>query len=194
MTPAIGPSTSTKNGLTLNDTEDARLEWLEVTLPMYLDELKRSCGDQREFLKKKMHQALLLTTYSMVACIKYLLTEEKLLFVLTHKFNSDPIESLFGRLRMSSGCNDMLNVRYVLSGLEKVLKTGIAASNATSDVAHSERAQMSTLHTEASPSPAQQLPQLQRAACVLQRLNTTVFPRHLPTLEISATLGDMLHV
>ncbi|KAH6922498.1 hypothetical protein HPB50_015125 [Hyalomma asiaticum] len=173
-----------------NDTEDAGLEWLEVTLPMYLDELKRSCEDQREFLTKETHEALLLTTYSTVACIKYLLTEEKFLFVLTRKFNSDPIESLFGMLRISSGCNDVLNVRSVLSGLEKVLKTGIAASNATSNVAHSECAQMSTgtLHTEASPSPAQQLPQLQRAACVLQRLSTTVLPQHLPTLEISTTV------
>ncbi|XP_049272289.1 uncharacterized protein LOC125758736 [Rhipicephalus sanguineus] len=105
-----------------DDTEDARLEWLEVTLPMYLDELKNSCGNRKEFLTKETYEALLLTTYSTVACIKYLLTEEKFLFVLTRKFNSDPIESLFGTLRMSSGCNDMLDVRSVLSGLEKVLK------------------------------------------------------------------------
>ncbi|KAH7986172.1 hypothetical protein HPB49_026095 [Dermacentor silvarum] len=142
--------------------EDARLEWLELTLPMHLDKLKKRCGDKKEFFTKETYEALLLTTYSTGACIKYLLTEEKFLFVLTRKFNSDPIESLFGTLRMSAGCNDMLNVRSVLSGLEKVLKTGIAASSVTSNVAHSERAQMSTgtLHTEASPSPAQQLPQL----------------------------------
>ncbi|KAH7958919.1 hypothetical protein HPB49_006517 [Dermacentor silvarum] len=145
-----------------DDAEDARLEWLEVTLPMYLDKLKKSCGDKKEFFTKETYEALLLTTYYTVACIKYLLTEEKFLFVLTRKFNSDPIESPFDTLRMSAGCNDMLNVRSVLSGLEKVLKTGIAASSVTSNVAHSERAQMSTgaLHTKASPSPAQQLPQL----------------------------------
>ncbi|KAH6927914.1 hypothetical protein HPB50_009847 [Hyalomma asiaticum] len=139
---------------------------------------------------KETYEALLLTAYSTAACIKYLLTEEKFLFVFTCKFNSDPIESLLSTLRMSSGCKDGLNVRSVLSGLEKVLKTRIAASNATSNVAHIERAQMLTgiLHTEASPSPAQQLPQLQRAACALQRLNTTVLPQHLPTLEISATV------
>lgn len=174
-----------------DDTEDARLEWLEVALPMYLEELKKSCRDQREFLTKETYEALLLTTYSTVACTKYLLTEEKFLFVLTRKFNSDPIESLFGTLRMSSGCNDMLNVRSVLSGLEKVLKTGIAASSATSNVAHSECAvnvSTGTLPTEASPSPAQQLPQLQRAALVLQRLNATVLPQHLPSLQISATV------
>ncbi|KAH7952101.1 hypothetical protein HPB52_018393 [Rhipicephalus sanguineus] len=81
-----------------DDTEDARLEWLEVTLPMYLDELKNSCGNRREFLTKGTYEALLLTTYSTVACIKYLLTEEKFLFVLTRKFNSDPIDQDRGGL------------------------------------------------------------------------------------------------
>ncbi|KAH8026692.1 hypothetical protein HPB51_024191 [Rhipicephalus microplus] len=173
-----------------DDAKDARREWLEVTLPMYLDELEKSCRSQKEFLTKETYEAVLLTTYSTVACIKYLLTEETFLFVLTRKFNSDPIESLFGTLRMSSGCNDMLNVRSVLQGLEKVLKTGLAASSMASNVAHRECAQMSTgtLLTEASPSLTQQLPQLQRAACVLQRLNATVLPQHLPSLEISATV------
>ncbi|KAH8031884.1 hypothetical protein HPB51_021073 [Rhipicephalus microplus] len=173
-----------------DDAEDARLEWLEVTLPMYFDELEKSCRSQKEFLTKERYEAFLLTTYSTNACIKYLLTEEKFLVVLTCKFNGDPIESLFETLQMSSGCNDMLNVRYVLRGREKVLKTGPAASSMASNVAHRECAQMSTgtLLTEASPSLTQQLPQLQRAACVLQRLNATVLPQHLPSLEISATI------
>ncbi|KAH8021084.1 hypothetical protein HPB51_012368 [Rhipicephalus microplus] len=164
-------------------------DWSGSRSPMYLDELEKSCRSQKKFLTKETYEAFLLTTYSTVACIKYLLTE-KFLFVLTRKFNSDHIESLFGTLRMSSGCNDMLNVRSVLQGLEKVLKTGLAASSMASNVAHRECAQMSTgtLLTEASPSLTQQLPQLQRAACVLQRLNATVLPQHLPSLEISATV------
>ncbi|KAH8027278.1 hypothetical protein HPB51_004105 [Rhipicephalus microplus] len=146
-----------------------------------------------------MYEAFLLTTYSAVVCIKYLLTEEKFLFVLTRKFNSDPIKSLFGTLRMYSRCNDMLNVRSVLQGLEKVLKTGLAASSMASNLAHRECAQMSTgtLLTETSPSIAQQPPQLQTAACVLQRLIATVLPQHLPSLEISATVyvgGYIAHV
>ncbi|KAH8030707.1 hypothetical protein HPB51_011494 [Rhipicephalus microplus] len=115
-----------------DDAEDARLEWLEVTLPVYLDELEKSCRSQKEFSTKETYEAFLLTTYFTVACIKYLLIEEKFLFVLTRKFqkfNSDPIKSLFGTLLMSSGCNYMLNVRSVLQGLEKVLKTGLAASS-----------------------------------------------------------------
>ncbi|KAH7958590.1 hypothetical protein HPB49_003076 [Dermacentor silvarum] len=61
--------------------EDARLEWLELTLPMHLDKLKKRCGDKKEFFTKETYEALLLTTYSTGACIKYLLTEEKFLFV-----------------------------------------------------------------------------------------------------------------
>ncbi|KAH8035036.1 hypothetical protein HPB51_003877 [Rhipicephalus microplus] len=173
-----------------DDAEDARLEWLEVTLPVYLAELEESCRSQKEFLTKETYEAFLLTTYSTVACIKYLLQEEKFLFVLTRKFNSDPIESLFGTLRMSSGCNDMLNVRSVLQGLEKVLKTGLAASSMASNVARRKCALMSTgtLLAEASLSLAQQPPQLQRATCALQRINATVLPQHLPSLEISATV------
>lgn len=66
-------------------------------------------------------------------CIRYLFTEEKFLFVLICKFNSGPIESLSGTLRVSYGCNDMLHFRS-LSGLEKVLKTGIAAFSMASDL------------------------------------------------------------
>ncbi|KAH7934716.1 hypothetical protein HPB51_028918 [Rhipicephalus microplus] len=66
-----------------DDAEYARLEWLEVTLPVYLDELEKSCRSQKEFSTKETYGAFLLTTYSMVACIKYLLKKEKFLFVLT---------------------------------------------------------------------------------------------------------------
>ncbi|KAH8038148.1 hypothetical protein HPB51_023955 [Rhipicephalus microplus] len=173
-----------------DDAEYARLEWLEVMLPVCLDELEKSCRSQTEFLTKETYGAFLLTTYSTVACIEYLLKKEEFLFVLTRKFDSDPIELLFGTLRMSSGCNDMLNVRSVLQGLEKVLKTGLAASSMASNVAHRKCAQKSTgkLLTETSPSLAQQPPQLQRATCALQRINATVLPQHLPSLEISATV------
>lgn len=97
-----------------------------------------------------------MTTYSTVACTKYLLREERFFFVLTRRFNSDPIESLFGTLRMSSGCNDTLDVRAALSGLEKVLKTGIATANAASNVAHSEVVVMSgSLPANASASSSE---------------------------------------
>ncbi|KAH7938544.1 hypothetical protein HPB49_025074 [Dermacentor silvarum] len=135
-----------------DNVDDDRLEWLEATMPMYLEDLKKRCSHPKEFLTKETYEAFLITTYSTVACIKYLLSIEKFSFVLTRKFNSDPIESLFGTLCMSSGCNDTLDVRAALSGLEKVLKTGIAASNALSNVAHNETAGISTALLRKTPA------------------------------------------
>lgn len=55
---------------------------------------------------------------------------------------------------MSSGCNDTLDVRAALSGLEKVLKTGTATANAASNVAHSEVVVMSGCLAADSPASA----------------------------------------
>lgn len=77
-----------------DDSADPRLEWLEVTFPMYLEALNKRSGHAREFLTAETYQAILLATYLTVACVRHLLTEEKFSFVLTQKFNSDPIESL----------------------------------------------------------------------------------------------------
>ncbi|KAH6937647.1 hypothetical protein HPB50_003076 [Hyalomma asiaticum] len=122
----------------------------------------------------------------------------------TRRFNSDPIESLFGTLRMSSGTNDMLDVRAALSGLEKILKTGIPAANVTSNVAHAESVTSSPLPGSASSSQpvctssalvssaantdVQTPPSLKKAVVVLQRLTTSVLPQYLPSLQISATV------
>ncbi|KAH7978796.1 hypothetical protein HPB49_006774 [Dermacentor silvarum] len=173
-----------------DNVDDDRIEWLEATMPMYLEDLKKRCSHPKEFLTKETYEAFLITTYSTVACIKYLLSIEKFSFVLTRKFNSDPIESLFGTLRMSSACNDTLDVRAALSGLEKVLKTGIAASNALSNVAHSETAGISTALLRKTPAeqvqPRSEI--AKTAMTVLERLNTTLLPLHLPSLQISATV------
>ncbi|KAH9379985.1 hypothetical protein HPB48_016866 [Haemaphysalis longicornis] len=40
-----------------DDAEDARMEWLEVTQPMYLDELEKRCRSQKEFLTKETYGA-----------------------------------------------------------------------------------------------------------------------------------------
>lgn len=72
------------------------------------------------------------------ACIKYLLVAKNFYFVLTRKFSIDPFESLFGTLRRSLGCNDQLDVRPAVAGLEKLLKTGIALAPENSNVLHHE--------------------------------------------------------
>lgn len=60
--------------------------------------------------------------------------KKKFIFVLTRKFSSDPIEAFFGFLRRTAGCNDAMDMRSVLCGVEKMLKTGIVSSSLRSNV------------------------------------------------------------
>ncbi|KAH9366530.1 hypothetical protein HPB48_010316 [Haemaphysalis longicornis] len=169
--------------------EDDRLEWLNVTFPMYIEELKKNAASPEGFLTKETYEALLLTTYSTAACVRYLLVTQKFFFVITRKFSSDPIESMFGTLRRSLGCNDQLDVRSGMSGLEKLLKTGIAAASEESNVLHTEQPEPSKglllTATEACNSSGE-LPL--EAAHVLKRLKVARVPASLPTLQLSATV------
>lgn len=115
---------------------DERLEWLEQDFLPYLEDLKRTClsaEPQRQFLTKETHEAITITTKSTVQCILYLLNQG-FHYVLTRKFNSDPVESIFSALRQMSGENDMLDVRATLFSLEKILKTGRLATSKHSNV------------------------------------------------------------
>ncbi|XP_064485417.1 uncharacterized protein LOC135397753 [Ornithodoros turicata] len=116
---------------------DERLEWLESTFLEYLGELKSQCH-VKNFLTKETYEGLLLTTRSNVDCTRYLLRVMNFGFVLTRKMSSDPIESFFGWLRKTAGSNDQTDVRAVLSGIEKTLKTGIASTSRDSNVVAEE--------------------------------------------------------
>lgn len=130
---------------------DERLDWLEIVFIEYLLELKKNSLPQN-FLTKETYHALVLTTHSNVECIRYLLREKEFGFVLTRKFSSDPLEALFGFLRRTAGCNDALDMRATLNGLEKMLKTGLIASSNQSNVASSSSYQAGTLVTVSSNS------------------------------------------
>lgn len=115
---------------------DERLVWLMSSFLEYLEDLKRDC-QPKQFLTKETYHALMLTTKSNVECTRYLLDVVSFKFVLTRKFSSDPIESFFGWIRRSAGSNDQTDVRSVLSGVEKALKTGIISASKTSNVVDS---------------------------------------------------------
>lgn len=70
---------------------------------------------------------------------------------------------------MSTVRNDMLDVRAVLSGLDKILKTEIAASSGGSNVAYCEPAPTSRPPPPQTPTASVQPPQS-------QLLNTTILP------------------
>lgn len=155
---------------------------------LYLDDLKNGASHPQQFLTKQTHEAPLLTTYSTVVCIQHLVTEEKF-FVLTRKFSTDPVQSLFSTLQQAVGCNDQLDVRSMLSGLEKILKTGIAAVSQESNVAH--RDGPAYLHTlqAVQPQPAKEPLQLSRdATFVLGRLKGSEVRQRLPSLQLSTTV------
>ncbi|KAH6932411.1 hypothetical protein HPB50_005354 [Hyalomma asiaticum] len=172
-----------------DDPDDQRLEWLEVTFPEYMENLKKQATHARGFLTTETYEALLLTTYSTVACIRYLLRTENFPSVLTRKFSSDPTESLFGTLRRSLGCNDQLDARSAVSGLQKLLKTGIAAASENSNVLRSEEAGQNNrvvVARQQTPTISAKLPQ--EAVHVSERLKRTNVPASLPTLQLSATV------
>ncbi|XP_042147329.1 uncharacterized protein LOC121836484 [Ixodes scapularis] len=169
--------------------DDPRLEWLEFSFPSYLEQIK-STASPSQFLTTETYEALLLTTYSTVACVQHLPTKEEFGFVLTRKFSSDAIESLFGSLRRSQGCNDQLSVRAAISGIEKILKTGLITASQQSNVSHA--ASTSSGMTSAircippKVSAATPFPLPQSAVEILEKLSDPNV-QYLPSLELSAT-------
>ncbi|KAH6927348.1 hypothetical protein HPB50_001999 [Hyalomma asiaticum] len=105
------------------------------------------------------------------------------------KLIRDPIESLFGTLRRSLGCNDQLDARSAVSGLQKLLKTGIAAASENSNVLRSEEAGQNNgvvVARQQTPKISTKLPA--EAVHVLERLKRTNVPASLPTLQLSAVV------
>ena len=98
---------------------DERLEWLLTDFLNYFEEWKVSVenrvGDFRKKDQAQMQlsyqtlQGFIITTKSVVACIKFMLNIGAD-FVLTRAFNQDKIEQYFGLLRMKGGANDNPNV------------------------------------------------------------------------------------
>lgn len=65
----------------------------------------------------------------MVEYVMYLLHSCEFKFVLTRKFASDVIESLYGFIRKLAGKNDQLDVKSTICGLEEILKKEIIRSS-----------------------------------------------------------------
>lgn len=70
---------------------------------------------------------------STVLCISHLLSAG-FHFVLTAKFASDEVESLFSTIGQLNGSNDQTDACAALSALQKILVTGIIHSSASANV------------------------------------------------------------
>lgn len=91
---------------------------------MYFMEWKEGISYKMEFLSDETYEALRVTSMSTVLCTKFLLNSG-FHFVLTAKFSSDDVESLFSTIWQLNGSNDQTDAYTALSSLQKILVTGI---------------------------------------------------------------------
>ncbi|KAH8028906.1 hypothetical protein HPB51_020072 [Rhipicephalus microplus] len=110
-----------------------RLLWLENECLIYFDLWKESTAHNLEFLSEETYEALRVTTMSTVLCTRHLLGRG-FHFVLTGKFSSDDVESLFSTIRQLNGSNDQTGAYAALSSLQKILVTGCIHSSPSGNV------------------------------------------------------------
>lgn len=111
------------------DKHDPRPEWLEKDFLEYLKKWKNYCCENRNlraFFINETYQALLLTTRSTIACIRYLLEERNFYYVLTRCPSTDNVEMLLGFFRAMAGDNNKSDVLSVIFAWEKIVQTSIA--------------------------------------------------------------------
>ncbi|XP_077484185.1 uncharacterized protein LOC144094136 [Amblyomma americanum] len=112
--------------------EDERLSWLENDFLKYFMEWKEGISYKMEFLSDETYEALRVTSMSTVLCTRFLL-KSGFHFVLTAKFSSDDVESLFSTIRQLNGCNDQTDAYAALSSLQKILVTGIIHTSSSAN-------------------------------------------------------------
>ncbi|XP_064470068.1 uncharacterized protein LOC135384812 [Ornithodoros turicata] len=125
----------TRDGLRMPfyDVNDERLSWLEEDFLHYYDIWRRSSPTKSTFLTTATYEALVVTTRSTVLCTRHLL-DSGFHYVLTGKFSSDAVESLFSSIRQLNGYNDRTDAKAALSALHKVLVTGVVQGSSSSNV------------------------------------------------------------
>ena len=121
--------------------QDQRLEWLENEFPLYFEKWAENVENRPGQFTKKERAAmqlsaptlkgLLMTTKSVVACIKFLLGKGAK-FVLTSHFNQDPLEQFFGFCRHKTGHNHNPNVVQALRSANEHRVIGAVCSDLSS--------------------------------------------------------------
>ncbi|KAH7985769.1 hypothetical protein HPB49_026279 [Dermacentor silvarum] len=112
--------------------DDERLSWLENDFLKYFSEWKEAIMYKMEFLSEETYEALRVTSMSTVLCTRFLL-KTGFHFVLTSKFSSDDVESLFSTIRQLNGPNDQTDAYAALSSLQKILVTGIVHASTSAN-------------------------------------------------------------
>jgi len=166
---------------------------------IYIDNVQQ----KEKLFTAETYEALVLTTKSTVACIKYLLTEGAFNFVLTRRFSGDPVEALFGSLRQASGCHYQQDAAAVTSALKKMLVTGIIASTKDGNVVEESQSRSKVLSfcqpEPSSPKPV--LPEyifpstaIQVLNCLLQTHRNHVIPATVLNISLALVAGYIVRV
>lgn len=104
-----------------SSVHDERFQWLSDTFLPFFTNWKNSIQSRpggpfsktdkaRMFISWQTHEALIITTYSSIDLIKYLLNHQ-VRYVLTERFCQDPLENYFGRQRSMGRRRDNPNLR-----------------------------------------------------------------------------------
>ncbi|KAH7936839.1 hypothetical protein HPB49_005705 [Dermacentor silvarum] len=106
----------------ISDENDHRILWLEKDFTCYVRNIQEeSIASRKGEFTDETYRALLFTTKATVETTRFLL-RRGIKYVLTRNFNSDPVETLFGRLRSMWGGNDVLDARAVTIALDNIVK------------------------------------------------------------------------
>ncbi|XP_064479605.1 uncharacterized protein LOC135392838 [Ornithodoros turicata] len=146
---------------------DERLSWLEDTFLAYINQWKQAAPANTAFLSPETYEALHVTTNATVLCTRYLLSHG-FKYVLTFKYSSDEVESLFSAIRQLIGSNDQADAYAALSALHKIVVTGLIKPSASANVQNSDF-QLSDL-LKAPSSPVPQVPRANAEATLLPYL------------------------
>ena len=130
------PRKRNENVKPYTSVDDPRIEYLTNEFLKYFDDWKQSVENRRgEFTKTEMSgmqlsyqtlQGLEITVKSVVACVKYCLNSG-MEFVLTERFNQDPLEQHFGIQRTSGGCNNNPNLQQFNNNMVQIRTVGSQA-------------------------------------------------------------------
>lgn len=89
--------------------DDPRLSWLTTDFLDYFRKWLNSINERpgefsktdqgKMFISDQTYEGLQITSHSLVACIKFLLSNQICQYVMTERFSQDPLENYFGRQR-----------------------------------------------------------------------------------------------
>jgi hypothetical protein len=96
-----------------------------------------------------------LTRLLLVSFAKYLLSQKKGLFILSERFNQDPLEAFFGQQRLRGGRSDNPNVQRFLENAQAIR---IQRSLAIGSCSNLQKRQREPLDMEELSKPLQKHP------------------------------------